>query len=78
MNDVSATIGLVQLDHVARVVEAHQRNAAYFLNELSDYYKKPKFEGTFWLYTLLLPNQALRDEFKDFHDRAWRAGVAGA
>lgn len=68
MNDVAATIGLVQLDHVARVVKAHQLNAAYLFNEIKDreFYQHPPFEGTFWLYTLLLPSEQLRDEFKVF------------
>lgn len=67
MNDVAATIGLVQLDHVASVVRAHQANAAYYSAEIDrQFYKHPPLEGSFWLYTLQLPTRQLRDEFKVF------------
>lgn len=66
MNDITATIGIVQLDHIARVVKAHQVNAAYLSNELSPNFRKPSFEGAFWLYTIQLPNQEYRQSFKEW------------
>lgn len=63
MNDIAATIGIVQLDFIKQIVTSHQRNAAYYLNNLDDYYIKPPFEGATWLYTILLPDRAQRNHF---------------
>lgn len=64
MNDVAATIGLVQLDFIEEIVKSHRRNAAYFNAHLdSDYFELPPTEGAFWLYTVLLPTENQRNHF---------------
>lgn len=58
MNDVTATIGLVQLEIIDRVVEIHIENGKYFDQELKkipgvsllEYY--PGTSPSYWLYTL--------------------------
>lgn len=70
MNDVAATIGIVQMDHIDRIVNAHRFNAKYFDENLIDTYIKPKVnyevESSYWLYTILLPSNELREKFKEF------------
>ncbi|GBF73567.1 DegT/DnrJ/EryC1/StrS family aminotransferase [Paenibacillus sp. 598K] len=58
MNNVNATIGIVQLRHIAEVIKKHINNGMYFdknLNGLSGlsvptYYKNT--EPSYWIYTL--------------------------
>lgn len=66
MNNVNATIGLVQLENIAPLLEAHILNGKFFDNnlknipeiELINYYKHS--EPGYWLYTLKVNN---RDAF---------------
>ncbi len=74
MNDVSATIGIVQLKHVKNILSKHRSNAKFFLENLSSsYYSHPVTswdqESTYWIYTLVLPAQKERIEFMDFMTR---------
>jgi len=63
MNNVNATIGLVQLNQIDRILNAHIENGKYFdehLNnipgiELINYY--PGSEAAYWLYTLKVENR---------------------
>lgn len=63
MNNVNATIGLVQLDEIDRIVAQHVENGHYYDKvlqhipgiELLDYY--PGSEPSYWLYTLKAENR---------------------
>lgn len=64
MNNVNATIGLVQLNNLETVVESFIENGKFYDNalksiddlELIKYY--PKSEPSYWLYTLKVQNRA--------------------
>lgn len=66
MNNVNATIGLLQLDGVESIVDSYIRNGIFFDKELSNvsdvelikYY--PNSEPSYWLYTLKVER---RDDF---------------
>lgn len=66
MNDIAATIGIAQMDHIEKVLFQHRLNAAYYDKEICDCVVKPIDQfggGAYWLYTLLLPAK-IRDKFK--------------
>ena len=70
MNDLNATIGISQMDHVATVLQAHRNNAQFYDSKLDTYFVRQS-EGddrrsAWWLYTLILPDQKSRDDFKKF------------
>ncbi len=60
LNDVCATIGIVQMNHIDRIVELHRDNAAFYNRELKniDGITLPTIpENTnpsYWLYTILV------------------------
>jgi perosamine synthetase len=66
MNNVNATIGIIQLADIDSIINAHIENGQYFDRELQNisgvelikYY--PSSEPSYWLYTLKIDN---RDEF---------------
>lgn len=66
MNNVNATIGLIQLDTIADTVQRYIDNGKYFDEQLKDvegvelieYY--PESEPSYWLYTMKVDN---RDRF---------------
>lgn len=69
MNNVAAAIGLAQLEHIDRLVDAHRRNAALYDAIFSDWHvvKTPKrseyYNSACWTYTLVLePDAVDRDE----------------
>lgn len=69
MNDLSATIGIVQMDHIDRIIKSHRDNARYYSDNLDSYFTPVEAEATgsaFWLYTVLLPSKKARDAFKSF------------
>ena len=60
MNDVCATIGLAQLNHIAEILAKHRANAKYFDEQLVDVpgmrrlrYKNDR-QSAYWLYTILV------------------------
>lgn len=63
MNNMNATIGLVQLNEIQPILDAHVENGSYFDQqlknvpgvELIDYY--PCSEPAYWLYTLKVENR---------------------
>ncbi len=63
MNNVNATIGLLQLDDVDAIVNSHIENGKYFDKELTGipglelltYY--PNSEPSYWLYTMKVDNR---------------------
>ncbi len=65
MNDVSAAIGIVQLNHVAAILEAHRNNASFYNEKLSGLSSKglgllnyqPDRVASYWLYTLKIDNR---------------------
>lgn len=70
MNDLQATIGIVQMDHVANVLAAHRKNAQYYDKHLDKYFVRQNEGGdrvsAWWLYTLILPSKKERDAFKQY------------
>jgi len=70
MNDLQATIGIVQMDHVANVLQAHRVNAQYYDSKLDKYFVRQNEGGdrasAWWLYTLILPSKKERDAFKQY------------
>jgi perosamine synthetase len=64
MNNVNATIGLIQLENIENVVQRYIDNGKYFDEHLKDvagveliiYY--PESEPSYWLYTLKVENRA--------------------
>ena len=70
MNDLNATIGITQMDHVATVLQAHRNNAQYYDSKLDTYFVRQSEGGdrksAWWLYTLILPDQKSRDAFKKY------------
>ena len=70
MNDLNATIGIVQMDHVENILAAHRKNARFYDDNLSTYFVRQNEGGdrrsAYWLYTLLLPSMKERDEFKKY------------
>lgn len=66
MNNVNATIGLVQMDHVAAVVDKYIENGRYFDRELvgipgiTQVKYNPNTEASYWLYTMKVDH---RDDF---------------
>lgn len=68
MNDLNATIGIVQMDHINRILKSHYDNAMHYHDKLDKYFVR-QHEGqdrrsAWWLYTLLLPSKQDRDAFK--------------
>ena len=72
MNDVNATIGLAQLPHAEEVLTKHRANAASYQSHIDDrFYAHPRigdyaYSGSYWLYTILLPDQEQRLAFMRF------------
>lgn len=63
MNNVNAVIGLVQLDGIDHIINAHRENGRYFDDQLKNvpgvellkYY--PGSESSYWLYTMKVDNR---------------------
>jgi dTDP-4-amino-4,6-dideoxygalactose transaminase len=67
MNDVNATIGIEQMNHVKHIVGAHRANALFYNRSMPPEIKTPPTnDGSYWLYTLVFPNKVVRDKFKEF------------
>ena len=70
MNDVAATIGLVQLDYIDRIVNQHRDNAHFYDESLAPFFKSAvpeakRSDSAYWLYTILLP-AGRTDAFIDY------------
>lgn len=69
MNDINATIGLSQLPHADEILEKHRANGRFYMDNLnSRFYEFAtrydySFESSFWLFTMLLPDEHTRLEF---------------
>lgn len=70
MNDLNATIGIVQMDSVESVLQAHRNNARYYEQNLDKYFVRnvdpEDRRSAWWLYTLVLPSKKDRDDFKKY------------
>ncbi|MFI9011421.1 DegT/DnrJ/EryC1/StrS family aminotransferase [Actinosynnema sp. NPDC053489] len=75
MNDINASIGMANLDHVDENLAKHRRNAAYFDAELADVpgleltERAPDRESSFWIYTIKV------DDRDGFMRRLEEAGI---
>lgn len=64
MNDVSAAIGLAQLNHVGSVLQAHRSNAQFYHERLAGLFSQglellnyqPDRLSSYWLYTIKVKN----------------------
>lgn len=66
MNDLNATIGIEQMNHVDRIVASYRANALYYNRTLPDQYLRLPTHNTkssYWVYTIILPNKVARDKF---------------
>lgn len=66
MNDVAATIGIVQLQFLDDLLRKQADNANFYAEYLDGFFKRPEFNecSAHWLYTILLPDSEARDNFK--------------
>jgi dTDP-4-amino-4,6-dideoxygalactose transaminase len=70
MNDVNATIGIVQLEYLEGIVALQRRNARFYYENLKG--PKPAFpqsnllDSSFWLYTLLCTDKEQRLRFQEY------------
>src|SRR5258708_7291600 len=70
MNDVAATIGLVQLDYLDGILKAQRENAKYYWQNIDRNILPPAFStlqmlrSGFWLYTLLCRDAEDRENFR--------------
>ena len=67
MNDVAATIGLANLEHIDMILARHCKNAQFYDANLTEPFlpcgQGQRANSANWLYTMRLPTRALRDEF---------------
>ena len=61
MNDVAATIGLCNFEHIHKILEKHKQNADFYDKELSDVKNvkiiKNHHKSSYWIYTIKVNNQ---------------------
>lgn len=71
MNDINATMGLVALQHLDRIVGKYQANSTRLIsaiNEPVSHAARPLEDSACWLHTLLFPSKEARDQAKVFFD----------
>lgn len=70
MNDVAATLGIAQLPHLGRILQAQAANAAFYSEALPPSFARPAgphgVRSAWWLYTVRLPSRSERDAFREF------------
>jgi dTDP-4-amino-4,6-dideoxygalactose transaminase len=68
LNDVSAAIGLANLEGLEQSVERHRCNAAMYAKELKGMHgivlPPPSDQSSWWLYSLLVTDRSERDRFE--------------
>lgn len=74
MNDLNATIGLVNLQYIPELISRHRQNARILdegLNRNIYTSTDPDYMhlSSHWLYTVLLPNSEIREQFKAHMDQ---------
>ena len=68
MNDVNATIGIEQMNHIDRIISAHKKNGNYLMSELKgipgiEVCNIPvHIDSSFWIFTIKLKDAAHREE----------------
>jgi dTDP-4-amino-4,6-dideoxygalactose transaminase len=76
MNDINATIGMANMEHVDGLIESHVNNAKTYDRELSGVEgvslleRKDGFESSFWIYSMLVENR------EGFYSMMERKGIA--
>jgi dTDP-4-amino-4,6-dideoxygalactose transaminase len=72
MNDIAATIGLANLALIDKVLMSHRSHALMYDAFLDKRFTRtqPEYDhvGSWWIYTILLPDRQHRDEFKAWMD----------
>lgn len=69
MNDVMATIGLAQMNHIHRIIDRHTENALWFDRKLAGIpgitliQRNARAKNAAWIYSLLLDSSAEREKF---------------
>jgi len=69
MNDISASIGISNLNHIDDILDKHRKNAKYYDENISENFKVKKLIrdssvcSSHWIYTILVED---RDKFMDF------------
>lgn len=68
MNNVNAVIGLEQMKHINKLIDAHKRNGKFYDEHINNSnVKKMKIESwsesSYWIYTLLVED---RDKFQEY------------
>lgn len=70
MNDLAAALGLAQLPHLPWILERHRANAEFYGDRLPAWMGRMAEPGAvrsaWWLYTVLLPSEKDRDDFRAF------------
>jgi dTDP-4-amino-4,6-dideoxygalactose transaminase len=74
MNNISASIGLLQMEYLDKIVASHRRNAQYYVDHI-DNRRVRKLEvdcrsSACWLYTILVENR------EDFQSYMHKNGIA--
>lgn len=82
MNNITAAIGLSQIDHMDSIIEAHVRNGKLYERLFSENTKIQSLkypqgaEPTFWVYTLMLDESLDRDSIvQELNDIGINAGL---
>lgn len=72
MNDVCATVGLVQLGFLKQIVAAHRAHATTYMKNLPVGFEAVGMRtfSSYWLFTLLLPDRHRRLRFMSWMQRA--------
>jgi len=69
MNDITATLGIAQMDHVENIIHMHQKNCEYYDAELMSAdgitltERNSQSHTAAWIYTLLLDSDQERQKF---------------
>jgi dTDP-4-amino-4,6-dideoxygalactose transaminase len=63
MNDINATIGLTNLEHIDAILDRHKENASFYSKELKGIdgitllSNESGYDSTYWIYTMLVDNR---------------------
>ncbi len=72
MNDLAATMGIVQMNFIHDIIEGTRKNANEYGRQLNKYFVRvfdsKDRRSAWWLYTVLLADSRDRDDFKRYMD----------
>lgn len=63
MNDIAATIGMCNMEHIDKIVETHKSNGQYYNKKLQNVAgvelleNDPNFDSSYWIYTMMVENR---------------------